>query len=134
MGPLTVKDYLSFLSCSPEVKRISRKSSPWLKRHKNPNLGRKILPTEPRIWWASGYNILAIPLAAEVIYNFGIVLSQAVGAILMSLSTVIVAINARLLKIRIRGNAKTRWNNILHRVFVYIEAITCILLTSHFHF
>ncbi|WP_338657387.1 copper-translocating P-type ATPase (plasmid) [Sporosarcina psychrophila] len=51
------------------------------------------------LWWAAGYNILAIPLAAGVFYNFGIVLSPAVGAILMSLSTVIVAINARLLKI-----------------------------------
>ncbi|MEK5069692.1 copper-translocating P-type ATPase [Sporosarcina sp. FSL K6-1508] len=51
------------------------------------------------LWWATGYNILAIPLAAGVFYNFGIVLSPAVGAILMSLSTVIVAINARLLKI-----------------------------------
>ncbi|MFD1927108.1 copper-translocating P-type ATPase [Sporosarcina siberiensis] len=51
------------------------------------------------LWWAAGYNILAIPLAAGVLYNYGIVLSPAVGAILMSLSTVIVAINARLLKI-----------------------------------
>lgn len=51
------------------------------------------------LWWAAGYNILAIPLAAGVLYKYGIVLSPAVGAILMSLSTVIVAINARLLKI-----------------------------------
>lgn len=51
------------------------------------------------LWWAAGYNILAIPLAAGALYKFGIVLSPAVGAILMSLSTVIVAINARLLKI-----------------------------------
>ncbi|GKV56892.1 heavy metal translocating P-type ATPase [Sporosarcina sp. NCCP-2222] len=51
------------------------------------------------LWWAAGYNILAIPLAAGVLYNYGIVLSPALGAILMSLSTVIVAINARLLKI-----------------------------------
>lgn len=51
------------------------------------------------LWWAAGYNIVAIPLAAGVLYNFGIVLSPAVGAILMSLSTVIVAINARLLKL-----------------------------------
>jgi len=51
------------------------------------------------LWWAAGYNILAIPLAAGLLYNYGIVLSPAVGAILMSLSTVIVAINARLLKI-----------------------------------
>ncbi|MFB6290917.1 MAG: heavy metal translocating P-type ATPase [Candidatus Bipolaricaulia bacterium] len=49
------------------------------------------------LWWAAGYNIFAIPLAAGVLYGFGILLSPAVGAALMSLSTVIVAINARLL-------------------------------------
>lgn len=49
--------------------------------------------------WATGYNLLAIPLAAGILYNQGIVISPAVGAVLMSLSTVIVAINARLLKI-----------------------------------
>ncbi len=50
------------------------------------------------LWWASGYNIGAIPLAAGALYVWGIILSPAVGAILMSLSTVIVAINARFLK------------------------------------
>ncbi|MBU5467644.1 cadmium-translocating P-type ATPase [Virgibacillus sp. MSJ-26] len=50
------------------------------------------------LWWAAGYNILAIPLAAGLLAPVGIVLSPAVGAILMSLSTVIVAINAKLLK------------------------------------
>lgn len=49
--------------------------------------------------WATGYNVLAIPLAAGVLYNVGIVISPAVGAIFMSLSTVIVAINAKLLKL-----------------------------------
>lgn len=49
--------------------------------------------------WATGYNLLAIPLAAGVLYNQGILISPALGAVLMSLSTVIVAINARLLKI-----------------------------------
>ncbi len=48
--------------------------------------------------WATGYNALAIPLAAGILYSYGILLSPAVGAILMSASTVIVAINARLLK------------------------------------
>lgn len=48
--------------------------------------------------WATGYNVLAIPLAAGVLYGSGIVLSPAVGAVLMSLSTVIVAINAQLLR------------------------------------
>ena len=48
--------------------------------------------------WATGYNIIAIPLAAGVLYSAGIVLSPALGAVLMSASTVIVAINAKLLK------------------------------------
>lgn len=48
--------------------------------------------------WATGYNLFAIPVAAGVLYSFGILLSPALGAVLMSLSTVIVAINARLLK------------------------------------
>jgi Cu2+-exporting ATPase len=50
------------------------------------------------LWWAAGYNIVAIPLAAGVLAGQGIVLSPAVGAVLMSLSTVIVAINAQLLR------------------------------------
>ena len=50
------------------------------------------------LWWAAGYNIIAIPLAAGVLYNWDIVLSPAIGAVLMSLSTVVVAINAKLLK------------------------------------
>lgn len=49
--------------------------------------------------WATGYNVFAIPLAAGVLFSFGILLSPALGAVLMSLSTVIVAINARFLKI-----------------------------------
>jgi Cu2+-exporting ATPase len=51
--------------------------------------------------WATGYNIVAIPLAAGVLISAGVVISPAVGAILMSLSTVIVAINAQLLKRKI---------------------------------
>ncbi|MFC7321505.1 heavy metal translocating P-type ATPase [Halobacillus campisalis] len=50
------------------------------------------------LWWATGYNIFAIPLAAGVLAPIGVVLSPAVGAVLMSLSTVVVAINAKLLK------------------------------------
>ena len=50
------------------------------------------------LWWAAGYNIVAIPLAAGVLAGRGILLSPAVGAVLMSLSTVIVAINAQLLR------------------------------------
>lgn len=49
--------------------------------------------------WATGYNIIAMPLAAGILYNAGIVLSPAIGAVLMSVSTVVVAINARLLKV-----------------------------------
>ncbi|SHF05523.1 Cu2+-exporting ATPase [Marinitoga hydrogenitolerans DSM 16785] len=49
--------------------------------------------------WATGYNVIAIPLAAGVLYNWGILLSPALGAVFMSLSTVIVAINAKLLKL-----------------------------------
>ena len=51
--------------------------------------------------WATGYNAIAIPLAAGVLYNSGIVLGPAVGAVLMSLSTIIVAINAQMLKNRL---------------------------------
>ncbi|MDC3417585.1 heavy metal translocating P-type ATPase [Aquibacillus salsiterrae] len=50
------------------------------------------------LWWAAGYNIVTIPLAAGILSPIGIVLSPAIGAVLMSLSTVIVAINARLFK------------------------------------
>jgi Cu2+-exporting ATPase len=50
------------------------------------------------LWWAAGYNIVAIPLAAGVLANWGFVLSPAIGAVLMSASTVIVAINAQLLR------------------------------------
>ena len=50
------------------------------------------------LWWATGYNIVAIPLAAGVLFSYGILLSPAIGAAFMSLSTVIVSINAKLLK------------------------------------
>lgn len=49
--------------------------------------------------WAAGYNILAIPLAAGVLYHIGFVITPAIGAVVMSLSTIICAINAQLLKI-----------------------------------
>jgi Cu2+-exporting ATPase len=51
------------------------------------------------IFWASGYNIIMIPLAAGVFSHYGISVSPALGAAFMSLSTIIVAINARLLKL-----------------------------------
>ena len=50
------------------------------------------------LWWAAGYNIVALPLAAGVAFGWGILLSPAVGAVLMSASTVIVALNAQLLR------------------------------------
>lgn len=50
------------------------------------------------LWWAAGYNIIAIPLAAGVLYKWNIMLSPAIGAVLMSISTIVVAINAQLLK------------------------------------
>lgn len=52
------------------------------------------------LWWAAGYNIIAIPLAAGILAPWGIVLDPAVGAVLMSLSTIIVAINARTLNMK----------------------------------
>jgi Cu2+-exporting ATPase len=50
------------------------------------------------LWWAAGYNIVAIPLAAGVLAPWGILLTPAAGAVLMSLSTIIVAANAQLLR------------------------------------
>jgi Cu2+-exporting ATPase len=50
------------------------------------------------LWWAAGYNIIAIPLAAGVLANFGVIIDPAVGAIVMSLSTVAVAINSQTLR------------------------------------
>ena len=54
--------------------------------------------------WATGYNVFAIPLAAGVLYNYGILLSPAIGALVMSLSTVIVAVNARFLRVETGEN------------------------------
>ena len=51
------------------------------------------------LWWGAGYNIVTIPLAAGILAPIGIILNPAVGAVLMSLSTIVVAINAMTLKI-----------------------------------
>ncbi len=59
------------------------------------NTGRKM---RQNLWWGAGYNIVALPLAAGILASAGIILSPAVGAILMSLSTIIVAVNAMTLK------------------------------------
>ncbi|HEU5146624.1 MAG TPA: copper-translocating P-type ATPase [Chryseosolibacter sp.] len=50
--------------------------------------------------WATGYNVIALPLAAGILYNAGVMLSPAMGAVLMSVSTIVVAINARMLKLK----------------------------------
>src|SRR5690606_870266 len=50
------------------------------------------------LWWAAGYNLAAVPLAAGVLAPIGFVMPMAVGALLMSLSTVVVAMNAQLLR------------------------------------
>ncbi|MCW4016102.1 MAG: copper-translocating P-type ATPase [Candidatus Bathyarchaeota archaeon] len=63
------------------------------------NLSRKTYSKMVQnLWWAAGYNIFAIPLAAGILYNFGIIVSPAIGALLMSISTVIVAINSQTLR------------------------------------
>ena len=50
--------------------------------------------------WATGYNVVALPLAAGILYKQGILLSPAAGAVLMTVSTVVVAINASMLKVK----------------------------------
>ena len=58
------------------------------------------------LWWAAGYNILAIPLAAGVLAPIGFVMPMSVGAVLMSASTIVVAANAQLLRrVRLREPA-----------------------------
>lgn len=54
------------------------------------------------LWWGAGYNIVAVPLAAGILAFIGLILSPAIGAILMSLSTIIVAINAFTLKLKLK--------------------------------
>ena len=56
---------------------------------------RKMIQT---LWWAAGYNVIAIPLAAGALQRWELVLSPAIGAVLMSHRTIIVAINAQLLR------------------------------------
>ena len=50
------------------------------------------------LWWAAGYNLISVPLAAGVLAPIGFVLPMSVGAVLMSLSTVVVALNAQSLR------------------------------------
>jgi len=58
--------------------------------------------------WATGYNVVAIPLAAGALYAWGVLLTPALGAVLMSASTVIVAINARMLRLKQRQDSEKR--------------------------
>lgn len=61
------------------------------------------------LWWAAGYNLISVPLAAGVLARVGFVLPMSVGAILMSLSTIVVALNAQLLRrIDLSPEASTR--------------------------
>ena len=61
------------------------------------------------LWWAAGYNLLSVPLAAGVLAPIGFVLPMSVGAILMSLSTIVVALNAQLLRrLDLRPEVTTR--------------------------
>ncbi|MGO1921592.1 MAG: HAD-IC family P-type ATPase, partial [Microbacterium sp.] len=61
------------------------------------------------LWWAAGYNLISVPLAAGVLAPIGFVLPMSVGAVLMSLSTIVVALNAQLLRrLDIRPEAVTR--------------------------
>lgn len=61
------------------------------------------------LWWAAGYNLLSVPLAAGILASVGFILPMSVGAILMSLSTVVVALNAQLLRrIDLTPEASTR--------------------------
>ena len=62
------------------------------------------------LFWATGYNVIAIPLAAGVLYEIGFVLPPAVGAIVMSVSTIVVAINARLIKYKRKGSVPDEEN------------------------
>ena len=61
------------------------------------NTSRKMVQN---LWWGAGYNIIAIPLAAGVLAPIGIILSPAVGAVLMSISTIVVALNSMTLKLK----------------------------------
>ncbi|PZQ89917.1 MAG: heavy metal translocating P-type ATPase [Leifsonia xyli] len=64
---------------------------------------------QQNLWWAAGYNLISVPLAAGVLAPVGFVLPMSIGAVLMSLSTVVVALNAQLLRrIDLRPESSTR--------------------------
>lgn len=68
------------------------------------NLSRKTFSKMVQnLWWAAGYNIITIPLAAGVLYFRGILINPALGAVLMSMSTIIVALNSQTLRREMAG-------------------------------
>jgi P-type Cu2+ transporter len=66
------------------------------------------------LWWSASYNIIAVPLAAGVLAPIGLILPMSVGAALMSLSTIVVALNAQLLR-RLDLSPETSAKKILQR-------------------
>ena len=66
------------------------------------------------LWWAAGYNLLSVPLAAGILAPIGFVMPMSVGAILMSASTVVVALNAQLLR-RLDLTPQSSTDRILNR-------------------
>jgi Cu2+-exporting ATPase len=58
--------------------------------------------------WATGYNVIALPLAAGALYAWGVLLTPALGAVLMAGSTVVVAINARMLRLKAQPKSDTK--------------------------
>jgi Cu2+-exporting ATPase len=66
------------------------------------------------LWWAAGYNLLSVPLAAGVLAPVGFILPMSIGALLMSVSTIVVALNAQLLR-RLDLSPKASVETVLHR-------------------
>ena len=73
------------------------------------------------LWWAAGYNLLSVPLAAGILAPIGFVMPMSVGAILMSASTVVVALNAQLLR-RLDLTPQSSTDRILDTVHTTQEA------------
>ena len=80
--------------------------------------GRATARCKQNLWWAAGYNLISVPLAAGVLAPIGFVLPMSVGAILMSVSTIVVALNAQLLRrldLRPAGLAACGLRRTIHR-------------------
>jgi hypothetical protein len=88
--------------CSPRAQRPSGRTC-------NPGaFAGNVQEDSPEPSLGDGYNVIAIPLAAGIAYPWGILLSPAIGAALMSLSTIVVAINASLLELRREAGRETK--------------------------